>query len=309
MARNWLSMTAADLGRGIEAGQIHPLDLTEAYLEAIAGHPLGGRIYACTTPNRAHAMAMAATDRARAGRRIGPLDGVPVSWKDNIDTAETRCEAGSALLKGRVSQADAEVMRNATAQGLICLGKTHMSELAFSGLGLNPVTATPPCINDEGAVPGGSSSGAAASVAFGLAPVAVGSDTFGSVRIPAAWNDLVGLRPAHGRLSLAGVVALCPRFDTVGPLARTVEDCALMFAALDGRRPADLAGATLRGVRLGVLETVALDDLRDAPGTGFETAIDRLLQWLRSTGEPKDIREVLQQYLEILSKSVTEDNE
>lgn len=276
MARNWLSMTAADLGRGIEAGQIHPLDLTEAYLDAISDHPLGGQIYACTTPNRARSMAMAATDRARAGRRIGPLDGVPLSWKDNIDVAETKCEAGTALLKGRVSQTDAEVMRNATAQGLICLGKTHLSELAFSGLGLNPVTATPPCINDDGAVPGGSSSGAATSVAFGLAPVAVGTDTGGSIRIPAAWNDLVGFKPAHGRLPMTGIVPLCERFDTVGPLARTVEDCALVLAALEGRRPADLEGASLRGVRLGVLETIALDDLRDSPGAGFETAIDRL---------------------------------
>jgi aspartyl-tRNA(Asn)/glutamyl-tRNA(Gln) amidotransferase subunit A len=125
-------------------------------------------------------------------------------------------------------------------------------------------------------VPGGSSSGAATSVAFGLAPVAVGTDTFGSIRIPAAWNDLVGFKPAHGRLPMSGIVPLCLRFDTVGPLARTVEDCALVMAALDGRRPADLEGASLRGVRLGVLETVALDDLREAPGAGFETAIDRL---------------------------------
>ena len=84
------------------------------------------------------------------------------------------------------------MLRKATQAGTVCLGKTHMSELAFSGLGLNPVTATPPCLNDDEAVPGGSSSGAAASVAFGLAPAAIGSDTGGSVRIPAAWNDLVG---------------------------------------------------------------------------------------------------------------------
>ena len=276
MARNWLAMTAADLGRGIEAGQIHPLDLTEAFLDAIAAHPIGGQIYACTTPVRARAMAMAATDRARAGRRIGPLDGVPLTWKDNIDVADVRCEAGTALLRGRVPGRDAAVVHAATVQGLICLGKTHLSELAFSGLGLNPVTATPPCINDEGAVPGGSSSGAATSVAYGIAPLAVGTDTGGSIRIPAAWNDLVGFKPAQGRLPMDGIVPLCERFDTVGPIARTVEDCALMLAALEGRRPADLEGASLRGVRLGVLETVALDDLREAPGAGFETAIDRL---------------------------------
>lgn len=278
MARNWLSMTAADLGRGIDAGTINPLDLTEAWLDAIAGHDLGGRIYARVTPNRARSAAMAAADRARAGRRIGPLDGVPLSWKDNVDAADAPCEAGSALLKGRIPAHDAEVLRRATAQGAVCLGKTHMSELAFSGLGLNPVTQTPPCINDADAVPGGSSSGAAASVAHGLAPAAVGTDTGGSVRIPAAWNDLVGLKTGPGRLSLTGIVPLCPRFDTVGPLARTVEDAALVLALMDGSPPADLEGASLRGARFGVLETVAQDDLRAAPGTGFEVAVDRLSQ-------------------------------
>jgi len=153
---------------------------------------------------------------------------------------------------------------------------THMSELAFSGLGLNPITATPPCINDDRAVPGGSSSGAAASVAFGLAPAAIGSDTGGSVRIPAAWNDLVGLKTTAGRLSITGVVPLCETLDTVGPIARNVEDCAHLFAALEGVRPIDLSGGSVAGMRFLVLDTVALDDLRDAPGKGFQDALGRL---------------------------------
>ncbi|MDZ4135005.1 MAG: amidase family protein, partial [Paracoccaceae bacterium] len=276
MADNWLWMSAGDLGRAIGAGRINAVELTEAFQEAIAAHPQGGRIYARTTPRRARSMAMAASDRAKAGLRIGLLDGVPLSWKDLFDAAGTGCEAGSALLAGRVPVRDAEVLANATAQGLVCLGKTHMSELAFSGLGLNPVTATPPCVNDAEAVPGGSSSGAAASVAFGLAPAAIGSDTGGSVRIPAAWNDLVGLKTTEGRVSARGVVPLCERFDTVGPLARTVEDCALLLAALEGGRAADLAGASLTGARLLVLETVAMDDLREAPAAGFEAAVVRL---------------------------------
>ena len=132
------------------------------------------------------------------------------------------------------------------------------------------MTATSPCINDENAVSGGSSSGAAASVAYGLAPAAIGSDTGGSVRIPAAWNDLVGLKTTSGLLSLQGVVPLCERFDTVGPLAHSVEDCAHLLAALQGRRAPDLAGSSLTGLRLAVLETVALDDLRPRPAQGFD---------------------------------------
>jgi aspartyl-tRNA(Asn)/glutamyl-tRNA(Gln) amidotransferase subunit A len=276
MAGNWLHMTASDLGRAIGAGKIHPVELTEAFLDAIDAHPLRDRIYTRTTPRRARSMTLAAAGRAKAGLRIGLLDGVPLSWKDLFDTSGAPTEAGSALLKGRVPSLDAEVLVNATARGLVCLGKTHMSELAFSGLGLNPVTATPPCVNDTDAVPGGSSSVAAASVAFGLAPAAIGSDTGGSVRIPAAWNDLVGLKTTHGRLSLRGAVPLCEMFDTVGPLARSVEDCAELLAVLEGGRAADLAGATLAGARLLVLETVALDDLRDAPAKGFDESLARL---------------------------------
>ena len=272
----WLGRRAADLGRAIGAGKLHPVELTEAFLDAIAQHPEADRIYARVTPRRARSMAIAAAGRARAGTRIGPLDGVPISWKDNFDAAGTGCEAGSALLKGRIPERDAEVLHTATAQGLVCLGKTHMTELAFSGLGLNPVTATPPCINFPDAVPGGSSSGAAASVAFGLAPAAIGSDTGGSVRVPAAWNDLVGLKTTTGRLPLKGVVPLCEKFDTVGPIASTVEDCALILSALTARRAADLKGASLANARFGVLDTVALEDVREAPARGFEDAVRRM---------------------------------
>ena len=274
--QDWLGRTAADQGRAIGAGDLDPVDLAQAYLEAIAAHPMADRIYARTTPERALAEAGAARLRAQAGQRLSLLDGVPISWKDLFDTAGVVTEAGSALLKGRVPDRDAEVLRNATAAGLVCLGKTHMTELAFSGLGLNPVTATPPCVNDHDAVPGGSSSGAAASVAFGLAPCGIGSDTGGSVRIPAAWNDLVGLKTTAGRVSCEGVVPLCEKFDTVGPLCRSVEDAALMLAALEGGRAADLRGVSLKGRRLAILKTVVMDGLRDAPASAFADAVRRM---------------------------------
>ncbi len=273
---NWTEMSAAALGQGIAAGQIDAVALTQAFLDRIAAHPERDRIYARVTPERALAEARAAQARAASGRRLSPLDGVPVSWKDLFDSAGVATEAGSALLKDRVPEQDAEVLRVATAMGLVCLGKTHMSELAFSGVGLNPVTATSPCINDPEAVPGGSSSGAAASVAFGLAAAAVGSDTGGSVRVPAVWNDLVGLKTTSGRVSLEGVVPLAPNFDTVGPLCRNVEDVALMLAALEGRAAPDLTGAdSLRGLRLAALQTVVLDDLREAPRAAYASALQR----------------------------------
>ncbi|MGR3343211.1 MAG: amidase [Paracoccaceae bacterium] len=276
MSERWLAMSAADLGRAIGAGDIDPVTLAETYLEAIDGHVLTPRIYARLTVDRALAEAGAAADRAKSGHRLSLLDGVPVSWKDLYDTAGVATESGSALLAGRVPDQDAQVLRNASAAGLVCLGKTHMSELAFSGLGYNPVTETPPSVNDPDAVAGGSSSGAATSVAFGLAAAAVGSDTGGSVRIPAAWNDLVGLKTTVGRISLQGVLPLCESFDTVGPLCRTVEDAALMLAALEGGRASDLTGVSMTGARLMVLENVALEDVRDQPLAGFNSAVERL---------------------------------
>lgn len=272
----WRRMSAAALGRGIGTGEIDAVALTECFLDAIDAHEFGPRIYARTTRNRALAEAEAAQERSKKGRRRGPLDGVPISWKDLFDTAGVATESGSAFLSGRVPDRDAEVLANATTNGLICLGKTHQTELAFSGLGLNPVTESPPCVNAHDAVAGGSSSGAATSVAFGLAAAGIGSDTGGSVRVPACWNDLVGLKTTSGRLSINGVVPLAARFDTVGPLTRTVEDAALLLAALEGGKPADLRGATLNGTKLAVLKTVALEGLSKESEYGFNSAVGRL---------------------------------
>lgn len=279
--REWLTRTASEQGRAIGEGALDPVALTEGYLAAIKADARGTRIYARLMETRALAEAEAARARARNGVRRGVLDGVPLSWKDLFDSANVATEASSRLLAGRVPSRDADVLARATQAGAVCLGKTHMSELAFSGLGLNPMfgvgldplPATPPNINDPDAVPGGSSSGAAASVAHGLAAAAIGSDTGGSVRVPAAFNDLVGLKTSHGRLSNRGVVPLCAKFDTVGPLARSVEDCAEIFAVLAGERAVDLTNATLEGRRFLIISPYA-EDVRDAPAQGFARALE-----------------------------------
>ena len=273
---NWRRMGAVELGRAIGDGDIDPVDLTEFFLSSIADHPHADRIYARLTPDRARAEAAAASKRAKLRLRRSLLDGVPISWKDLFDTAGTVTEAGTALLKGRLPTEDAEVLKMATGAGLVCLGKTHMTELAFSGLGMNPVTASPPCVNDEEAVSGGSSSGAATSVAFGLAAAGIGSDTGGSVRVPSVWNDLVGLKTSTGLLPLTGVVPLCARFDTVGPLCHSVEDAAHLLAAMSGGQPAELRDTTLAGTILLALQTAALDDIRDEPFAGYKSALERL---------------------------------
>ena len=124
---DWRWMTATALGEGIADGTIDPMALTETFLDAIAAHPMRDRIYARVTADRARAEAQAASKRAKAGLRRGPLDGVPISWKDLFDMAGVATEAGTRLMAGRTPCRDAEVLRNATAAGLVCLGKTHLS--------------------------------------------------------------------------------------------------------------------------------------------------------------------------------------
>lgn len=273
---DWLKATAVQQGRAIIAGLLDPLDQTEAYLAAIKAHPDGRRIYARLTEARARSEAIAAHDRAKAELRRGVLDGVAISWKDNIDSGGSVTEAGSRLLEGRVPRRDAETLAQATREGLVCLGKTHMTELAFSGLGLNPMTATPPNSWDPSRAPGGSSSGAAVSVALGLAAAAIGSDTGGSIRVPAAWNDIVGFKPTHGAVPSQGVVPLCRRFDVAGPLARSVEDCAEIMAVLTGRQAVDLKDVSAAGLRLMILDGLPFEDAEDGPVSAFDDAVDRL---------------------------------
>ena len=246
---SWHEMTALALGAAIDAGAIDPTELTEHFLARIAAEDTDHTVYIRTTVARARAEAAAASARAKSGLRCSSLDGVPISWKDLYDSAGTATTGGSPLMKDRVPEADALVLARATRAGLVCLGKTTLTELAYSGLGINPSMGTPVNPFDSGTarVPGGSSSGAAASVARGLAAAGIGSDTGGSVRIPAAWHGLVGLKTSVGTIPLDGVLPLWPGVDTAGPLTRDVADAAALFAVLAARPAADLAGAGVVG--------------------------------------------------------------
>ena len=273
---DWLKASAMQQGRAIMAGVLDPLDQTEAYLAAAKAHPDCKRIYARLTEARARSESVAAHDRAKEERRHSLLDGVAIAWKDNIDSGGTVTEAGSKLLEGRVPRKDAIVLARLARRGMVCLGKTHLTELAFSGLGLNPVTATPPNALDPELAPGGSSSGSAVAVALGLAAAAIGTDTGGSVRVPAAWNGLVGFKPTNGAVPEKGVVPLCRRFDVAGPIARTVEDCAELFALMADQRAPDLRDADVRGRRFLVLDGLPFDGAEAGPVAAFEDALARL---------------------------------
>ena len=274
----WHQMTALALGAGIGKGEIDPVELTDYFFQRIETHDNDRRTYILPTPDRARAEATAARARQKAGMRLGPLDGVPMSWKDLFDTAGITTTFGSALFRDRVPDRDARVLARATAAGMVCLGKTNLSELAYSGLGINPTFGTPANAADPSVerVPGGSSSGAGVSVAGGLAPAGIGSDTGGSVRIPAAWNGLVGLKTTIGRLPLDGAMPLSLSYDTAGPLTLDVADAAAVFAVLDESRMADLKGASLNGARLLVPTTIAFDGLDDTVAGAVEVALEAL---------------------------------
>ena len=274
MTQSWLKMTACELGRGIDNGSISPVALVKTYLEAIRNHPLNNDIYARISSERALKEATAAEIRAKTNNRLSLLDGVPISWKDLFDSKGINTEAGSMLLSGRIPESDAVVLDNATQAGLVCIGKTHMSELAFSGLGLNPMTKTTPCVNNLDAVSGGSSSGAAGSVAFNLASIGIGSDTGGSVRVPAAWNDLVGLKTTSQDISLKGVVPLCPKFDTIGPLCRSVEDAAVIYSILKNQNYTPIKKPN--SLRLMRLEGISEEGIENAPLTAFDDACAKI---------------------------------
>ncbi len=268
--------TASELGREIAAGKLDPVELLQSMLADINAHPARDQIFASLTPERAKEEAQAARGRQKDGTLKSPLDGVPISWKDLFDTKDHLTEAGSKLLEGRVPEKDCVALGKATRAGLVCIGKTHMSELAFSGIGINPVANTPPNVNGEGLAPGGSSSGAGSSVAHDLVPIGIGSDTGGSVRIPAVWNNLVGLKTTHGLISNTGVVPLCPGFDTVGPLCKSVEDAHVMTAIMAGK-PTDLPQAKpLSECKFLVNQTGTLEGLGEDQKAGFDEAVAAL---------------------------------
>jgi aspartyl-tRNA(Asn)/glutamyl-tRNA(Gln) amidotransferase subunit A len=226
--------------------------------------------------------ALATADRIDAGRKRGAalpsLAGLPVSIKDNFDEAGITTLAGSTVLKGAPPAArDSTAVARLRAAGAVIIGRTNMTEFAYSGLGINPHYGTPRNTFDRAAarIPGGSSSGAAISVADGMAWAAIGTDTGGSVRIPAALNGLVGFKPSAHRVPLDGVLPLSTTFDSVGPIARSVADCVRVDRVLAADH-LELPALSLRGLRLAVPQTIALDELSPAVANTFAAALARL---------------------------------
>jgi aspartyl-tRNA(Asn)/glutamyl-tRNA(Gln) amidotransferase subunit A len=237
----------------------------------------GGRIFLQLYQEAAGEAAAAADQRAARGMSLGPLDGRIVSIKDLFDVAGEPTTAGSKLLKSaQVAKADAPVVQRLRAAGAVIIGKTGMSEFAYSGIGLNPHYGTPGNACNVGHVPGGSSSGAGVSVARGMAEIAIGTDTGGSVRIPSALNGVVGFKPTQARVPRDGAFPLSFTLDTIGPLARSVIDCAQADAVLSGSSWQPLPAREVAGLRIGVPRGFLFTHCDDAVLAAFEAAINAI---------------------------------
>ena len=239
----------------------------------------GQRTFVKVYADRARAAARASDLLRSAGLSCSALEGLPISIKDLFDVAGETTLAGSVVRQGApAATEDAEVVRRLQAAGAIVIGRTNMTEFAYSGLGLNPHYGTPlnPWDRVTGRIPGGSSSGAAVSVADGMAVAGIGSDTGGSVRIPAALCGLTGFKPTARRVSMRGVLPLSSYLDSVGPIAPTVACCAALDSVLSGEL-ADLPRSwPLRGLRLLAPTTVVRDDMDASVADAFGRALSAL---------------------------------
>ncbi len=271
-----LSSLARDLARGTTTSR----KLIEDCLARIADPAgEGARVFIKTNAERARATADAMDALRKAGAAPSPYAGIPIAIKDLADITGEITTAGSrALTDAAPATSDAPSVARLRRAGFIFIGRANMTEFAYSGLGINPHYGTPasPWARSERRVPGGSSSGSGVAVADGMAYGALGTDTGGSCRVPASFNGVVGWKPTARRVPIDGVVPLSKSLDSIGPLARTVDCCAIMDAVFANETPAPLPELSLKGLRLLVPETIMLDSLDAHVAATFDAALKRI---------------------------------
>jgi aspartyl-tRNA(Asn)/glutamyl-tRNA(Gln) amidotransferase subunit A len=284
-----LPVTIAEAGKRLRAGTLTSEALTRAYIQCI--RELQPKLNAFITVPEDQALAAAAALDAelKAGKDRGPLHGIPIVYKDNCDTAGILTTMGSQFFSKRVATADATVVRLLKTAGTVTLGKTNMNELAAGVAGANKYYGNAHNPWDVTRWPGGSSSGSGAAVAANLCLGGIGTDTGISVRGPAGWCGIVGIRPTYGRVSVAGAYPRAYSFDTIGPLARTVADAATLLNAMVGYDPSDkysvqspkedfTAGLPrdIRGVRLGIVENFTYRNVDPEVADAVRGAVEKL---------------------------------
>jgi len=271
--------TVHQLATDLREGRRDPVDLLAEVFDRIDAYADPALFIRILRP-RAEAEARASRERLRVGNPASLTDGVPMAWKDLFDLHGTTTTAGSALLRDAPpAPKDAALVHAAMRAGMITVGTVNMTEFAYSGIGLNPHFGTPRNPRDPtvARAPGGSSSGSGAVVAAGIVPVSIGTDTGGSIRIPAAFNGVVGYKTSVGHYPMQGVFPLSRTLDTLGPLAQTVADCVLTDAALRGLRAPVAQPAALSSLTFVIPDTHMMDDLSPAVAANFDAAVAHII--------------------------------
>ena len=292
-------LTIARAARGLRASELSPLELTEAYLRRIERLNPRVNAYITITAERALADARRATEEFAAGKIRGPLHGIPIGLKDLYETAGIRTTGGAKIHADHVPAQDCPVARKLREAGSVLLGKLNTHEYAYGVTTNNPHFGPTRNPWDLERIPGGSSGGSGAAIAAGLATATMGTDTGGSIRMPASVCGVVGLKPTYGRVSKAGVLPLSYLFDHAGPITRTVEDAALVLNAIAGYDPSDAGsvripvedytaglGAGVRGLRIGVPRDYFYEHLEDEVALAVERALG---EFRRLGAEVRDV--------------------
>lgn len=303
--KNIAFSSLTEIARGLAQREFTSVEATQVFLDRIARFDEKAHSYAAVYGESALLQARAADLQRESGLPLSPLHGLPIAVKDLCEIAGKVTTAGSAAWKNRRSEVTSAVIERLQAAGMILLGKAHTAEFAYSGWGINPLVGTPRNPWDwagEHRAPGGSSNGSAVAVAAGLAPAAIGSDTGGSIRIPAAFNGLTGLKTTYGLVSTYGTLPLSVSLDSLGPLTHTAEDAALLTAVLAGFDARDAStrqrpqyaidpalGPSVRGLRIAVmppgLSPVSVSD-------EVQAAMDGAVSVLKSLGACVNIVDV-----------------
>lgn len=269
-------LSAGELSPLIAKGEISPVEVTKALLVRIASINDKIRAYIHVCGDIALSAAKQAEEEIRNGNYRGPLHGIPVAYKDIYDVADLPTTAGSKLLKGYIASKDSTVAENLRAAGAICLGKLNTWEFASGSMELFGETRNP---WNTDCVTAGSSSGSGAALAARMVTLATGTDTGGSVRMPAAFCGVVGLKPTLGRISTAGIVPLSVSLDHAGPMARTVSDVAMLFSGMLGENISEasfMQGDDLKGVRIGLPSSYYFDNLDSEVEENVRSAVANL---------------------------------
>ncbi|MBZ9748137.1 amidase [Mesorhizobium sp. CO1-1-7] len=254
-------------------------DRLEIILSRLANRAADEKVFTKLYAEAARVAADASDARKRVGVTLGPLDGTIVSIKDLFDVAGEPTTAGSLMRKTAApAQRDAAIVSRLRQAGAVVIGKTNMTEFAFTAIGDNMHYGTPGNAVDASRIPGGSSSGAGVSVGEGTSDISIGSDTGGSIRIPAALNGVVGFKPTARRVPLSGTFPLSGTLDSVGPLARTVSICAAADAVMAGEAPKELVAIPLAGLRIGIPRGVLFGDTEGEVGSAFEYCLGKIEQ-------------------------------